>query len=796
MGQVSEVRIDDGADAAAIAGAPRVPHDGPRPSTRAILTAVAGMAALSLTWTFGLPAIGAPIAPHGSELAQGILNCTLQLVGAVLLARGAAVQRGRRRVAWSAIAAGAFIGGAGSIVWTAIMVTTGLHPTGDLVNGMYATALAFTTVGVALLPPSEQRSRRVRWVDTAILMVAALTLVWAAPLHQQSDGSAIAGFPTVSVFELVTVTTILVAVGALARSRPDRYGEVAPMAGALASSGVAMLLYAASPQGYPVTSRLADGLFCIGFVLAAATGLRLRGPRRPLQRRGSDHARHWLGLPEVATVATLVALTLRERDRGTSVTSLVLGTLVVALAMVRLTQLSIEQRRLGDSLRASADQLYHEARTDALTGLGNRLALDEHLSTTIDHLRRSPDDERAPLAVLYLDVDHFKRFNDALGHATGDGLLVEVARRITEELGDAAYRTGGDEFVAVVSGVDAPGADALAAAVLSRFDERVVVGDHEMTASVSIGVSAWPGGDDEGREPPTSAELLRGADLALYRSKELGRGRAVAFDPALARRAELQHRLRQGLQHAAERGELEVHLEPVADLVSHRVVGVTARLHWNSAEFGLLGPDVVIPIASEGGLLSATTGALLDEVGRILVRTRHAGGVDGDELWVGLALSHDQLVHPAVGELLVSCLDRPGVDPHRLHVDITEENVVDPTALESVAAMHQLGAHVTVEHFGTGPSSLLRLSHYPASTIRVDRSFVEGLGRRRGDTVIVTAIAELADRLDLALSADGIDEEFQAARLRGIGFRDGRGRLFGNRVELEALLSGTVGAPR
>ena len=760
-----------------------------RPSSRSIALSVLAVGAASAIWTLGLPAVGIGVSPWLAELGQGLANGALQAIGCVLVLRGAAVQTGRRRVAWMTIGMGALAGTIGTAVWSFVLATTGEHPEQALIDGLYALALFLTTIGVALLPPTELRSRRVRTVDTAIVMLMALTLVWVTPVHQQIDGRVIAGFPNISVVAIVTVVTVMVAVGAATRCRPDRHGEIALMAGALVCSGLGMMLYASAPGGYPTSSRLADTVFCVGFVLAAAAGLRLRGPARPPRRRGTDRSRHWFALPEVATVITLSAITVHERWDDTPVASLVLGAVAVALAIARLSQLGMEQRRLSTTLHDSAELLYREARTDTLTSLGNRLALDEHVSTLLSRRNRLPTEERRPVAVLFIDVDHFKRFNDALGHAVGDALLVEMACRIVAGVDQHAYRIGGDEFVAVVDDVDQAAAQALAGELIAGFDAPVEVDDHELGTSVSVGVACC----DDPAETITAAELMRRADLALYRAKELGRGTWAAFDPTLAARAELQHELRQGLQHAAERDELVVHFQPVAALRNHRLLGATARLHWPSPNQGLLGPDVIGPVAAEGGLVGATTEALVREVHRTLVDTAElATDGAGTPLWIGIRLTRDQLVHPAVGSLIRAVLDDPSVAPSRLRVDITEDTVVDDTALDVVAGLRDIGVHVTVEQFGTGPTSLLRLSRYPASAIRLDPSFVQSLGRRRDDTVIVTAVASLAQDLGLELSADGIDEDFQATYLDGLGFTSGRGRMFGERISREDLLTATL----
>jgi diguanylate cyclase (GGDEF)-like protein len=752
-----------------------------RPSAGRIAAAIAAVVGASAVWTLGMPALGVTIAPATAELVQGLVNTAAQAAGAVVLLRAAHRQTGRRRGAWMTIGLGAVVGACGSMLWSVVLFTTGRHPDSPVIDVLYATALFLSTLGVGLLPASRLRSRRVRVVDTATLMITALTLVWVTPVHQQVDGRAIAGFPTINVFEIVTVVTILVAVGAFARCRPDRHGEVALIAGALTCSGVGMLLYASSPAGYPTTSRLADVVFVLGFSFAIAAGLRLRGPAKPPRRRGNDRDRHWIALPEVATVTTLVAITVHERFDDSPVASLVLGSTVVALAIGRLLQLSTEQRRLSQSLHDSADQLYREARTDTLTLLGNRLALDEHLRTRLEHQERLPLAARETLTLLFVDIDHFKRFNDALGHAVGDGLLVEVAARIVRTLGQRAYRIGGDEFVAVLDGLTGAGAERMAGELIDSFAAPVVVDDHEMGVAVSVGVARWA--DEELGAVPTTEELVRRADLALYRAKELGRGQWAAYDPALAARAEQQHELRLGLERATERDELELRFEPVARLSTFRTVGLTASLHWHSSAHGLLGPDIIGPVAVEGGLVATTTARLFAGIRDALLDTREVRtDATGTPVWIGTRLTREELLHPAVMELVTGCLDHPGIEPSRLHIDVTEDTVADDSAVAVMTELRELGVHLTVEGFGTGPSSLMRLGDYPAAEIRLDRSFVEGLGRRRDDTVIITAVAGLAADLGLALSADGIDEEFLATYLEGLGCATGRGRLFGEEV--------------
>lgn len=758
--------------------------DGPRPGDRAVAALVGAAVAVSLLWNVAIDLVPSGSVGPVAELGHGLANAGVQTVGAVLLWRGATRTAGRRRVAWTAIAAGATVGAVGSWIWSAVLARTGHHPEEAVLDAIYGAALLLTTAGVTLVPPTTERSLRLRAVDAAILMVTALTLVWVLPLHQTEDGNVVAGFSELDLNQAVTVLTILVAVGAIARCRPDRQGEVAPMSAALALSGVGMLMYASSPEGYPVSSQLADTLFMASFVFAAVAGARLAGPPTPLRRRGGDLNGHWLALPEAATVTTLVAITLHERWDDSPAISIVLGATAVALAIARLLQLGLEQRRLSSTLQASAAQLHHEARTDALTGLGNRLGFDERLRTQLELQARTSTEDRLPIGVVFVDVDHFKRFNDALGHAVGDGLLVEVAHRLVSCCGEHVYRIGGDEFVAVVTGADTAAARTITASIIEAFEPAVVVDDHEMSVSVSAGLAVW---DDLAGRPPAAHELVRRADLALYRSKELGRATWTAFDPVLGERAARQHELRTGLQRALDADDLRVVLDPVVRLRSHRLVGATARLRWPH-DGGELDAAAISAVAVEGGLVAATVIALMEHARRALVATSHSTtDPTGTPLWISVPLTRDELVHPVALDVVAHTIADPRIGPARLRIEVTEATVVDPVALEALSSIRALGVHVTVEQFGTGPSSLLTMDDYPADAIRLDPSFVDGLGRRRDDTVVVTTVTSLATDLGLEVSADGIGEEFPSTYLEGLGVSTGRGRAFGESLDVATV---------
>lgn len=700
-----------------------------------------------------------------------VLQASIAVAATVVMLLGARRRSGRERAGWSVLAVGASVWACANITWA---VRSDLHVPGyDTVETLYLVSFVVTITGLVLLPPAVNRSGRIRHLDAAIMMVAAIALLWSLPMHAeiaQTSGSP--GVASLDLYALVEMALLVIAVGTLSRCLPDRNGEIRAFVASVVCLGLADLVWAWSgATGDGVLARVADALYAVvaALMLIAARRLDRAGTtEREPQRRRSDRVptTSRLALPELASVVALLAILVHERiyDHAPWVAALLSSTLIV-LAIVRLGVLSVEQRSLTSSLRRSISQLHTEARTDALTGTGNRIALDERLSTALEMSDRGAV---GTVSVVVLDLDRFKRVNDALGHQVGDGLLVELTRRLREHLDAHVYRTGGDEFVAVLVDVQPTTVKAMVDSALVAAHRPVEVGDHELVATVSAGVA-----DTDVLGRTDARALLRAADLALYRAKSSARGTAVVYDDELQRRADHLDELAVGLAAAGGRDELEVRFEPSVDLATREVVGATLGLWWDSPEHGLLRPDQVELIARDASLLGRMLQVRFAELHHRL-RELELGS---DELWLGVHLTAEELVHPALAGLV---LDAVGVgDRARLHVHVDESTISRGAAWEAVVAMHQLGLTVVIERFGTGPSSLRRLSHYPASGLRLDASFVHGLGRRLDDTVVVEVVADLAHQLGLDLYAEGLEEDAQRVALVRLGFAMGRGPLFG-----------------
>ncbi len=739
--------------------------------------------------------LGTPLSDQAMVLGAATIQSALAFAAGWLILRTVPTMRGRGRTAWTCIGAGMAAYFVASVGWTAATSVQGHQADSLLWDGVFLVSNLCVLAGLVALPPSANRSAPVRNIDTAIMMVAAACVLWALPvssLLQRVDEAT--GNPTAEtsagLYAALNVVVLLLAMGTLARCRPDVRGEIRPTVVAVVCASIGDLVFAVAPLGgYSEMARAADAFYVVGLVCTVVAAHRLTGPPMVAPPRGDGatgrRRRDRPAVAELATLGALVALAVHQQVyRAFSIVTILLGAALISLAIVRLAQLELEQRTLTRSLRDTADRLYHEARTDALTGLGNRLGLDARLRAGLAEAARVP--EAPGVSLFYIDIDHFKRINDGLGHHVGDELLVAVARRLVHTTGSDVYRVGGDEFVAVRTDLDRERAEALADAVVRALEPVFTIEDLELVVTASIGLArSEVRVDGLDRSADTPGAMLQRADLALYRAKELGRARWARYEPSLQARADERLELQQGLDLAIERREMELHHQPVVELSTGATVGLVCTLRWRSPRHGLLDADAFLPAAIEGGLLRALDDVLLDEVAPTC---RTVATSDRPDLWVAFDLSRAEVVHPGLVERVVETLRVVDAAPGALRVRVSEDTIVDETALGVVRQLSDAGVHLTVTGFGTGPSSLIQLSHYPASTIEVDASFVEGLGRRRDDTIIVHAVAGLTSDLGLELAAGGIHEDLQVRMLVDAGCAYGTGRRFGEPVTRAQLV--------
>jgi diguanylate cyclase (GGDEF)-like protein len=423
--------------------------------------------------------------------------------------------------------------------------------------------------------------------------------------------------------------------------------------------------------------------------------------------------------------------------------------------------------------RQAESKLNYLAYHDPLTGLANRRCFIERLEQS---LRESAEQDRQ-LAVLFIDLDQFKQVNDSLGHGVGDELLVAVAARLTEQvrLIDMLARLGGDEFICLMEGVRDEDEVALVAnEIIDAFERPFGLGDNELFLSASVGVSLFP------RDGASVVELMRNADTAMYRAKAVGRGQFHFYTPEMTRDAQQRIRMENLLRRALEHDEFTVHLQPQVDTASGRLVGAEALVRWNSPELGLVMPTRFIPLAEDSGIIIGLGNWVLQETCRQVMQWSDSGF---DLPMVSVNLSVKQLERPEFIDVLRDILEATGMEPAKLKLELTESVVMGVgDACTVLQRLRELGISLALDDFGTGYSSLSYLKMLPVQQLKIDRSFVTGIGRNPGDEAIIRTVIQLAASLGFEVVAEGVETAEQAAFLAGLGCQQLQGFLHGRAV--------------
>ncbi|MFD5752948.1 putative bifunctional diguanylate cyclase/phosphodiesterase [Streptomyces sp. NPDC127033] len=413
-------------------------------------------------------------------------------------------------------------------------------------------------------------------------------------------------------------------------------------------------------------------------------------------------------------------------------------------------------------------RLRYEATHDALTGLPNRTLFFERLEKTL----AAGDDAR--FGLCYLDLDGFKAINDSLGHSSGDRLLVEVADRLQScatAQGEMVARIGGDEFVALTTGPDTEGkVTDLANRILNVLATPIRLEGREFTVRGSIGIVEGP---SAGRSP---AEVLRSADITMYRAKAAGGNRYEVADPEADARAITRHGLTTALPTALERGEFFIEYQPLVDLDDGTVHGAEALVRWSHPQHGVLGPDRFIPLAEHTGLIVPLGRWVLEQSVRQarFWQQELPEGALGGPLRINVNLSPAQLHHPGLVADTVEVLERIGLPPGSLCLEVTESALIgaDEDLLKPLRQLAEMGVDIALDDFGTGYSNLANLRRLPVSVLKLDRSFTQGMQQHPADPVdlkIVEGIVSLAHSLELAVTVEGVETGAQAEQLRRLG---------------------------
>ena len=423
------------------------------------------------------------------------------------------------------------------------------------------------------------------------------------------------------------------------------------------------------------------------------------------------------------------------------------------------THEDVTERRRAE---AKVAQMAHY---DMLTGLPNRVSFGEELDRALARVRGG-----GSLALLFLDLDHFKRVNDTLGHFAGDELLKAAAERLRGSIGSSDFvaRLGGDEFAVIHTSVERPLEPvALAARISEALKAPFELQGHQVLAGVSIGISLAPNDASE-RE-----QLLKNADMALYEAKDGGRGTYCCYEPELDRRQKARQELEVDLRTALVNGELELHYQPIVNLETDRVSGCEALLRWHHPRHGLIAPGTFMPVAQESGLVNM--------LGEFVLRQACADAAAWpDGVKVAVNLSPAQFAGGKLPQVVVSALASSGLSAGRLELEITETVLMQNTftTLSSLHQLRGLGVCVAMDDFGIGHSSLSYLRSFPFDRIKIDRSFIEDVSQEDDCSAIVQAITNLAQRLNITTTAEGVETEQQRAKVRALGCIEMQGHLF------------------
>lgn len=434
---------------------------------------------------------------------------------------------------------------------------------------------------------------------------------------------------------------------------------------------------------------------------------------------------------------------------------------------------------ITDRKQAEA-HLSHLAHHDPLTDLPNRGLLSDRLRREVARARRGD----RPFALHLVDLDEFKSVNDLLGHAVGDQFLIEVARRLRALVGpeDTVARVGGDEFAVLQTGVtrDTDATD-LATRMVEAIGEPYVVAGRRLTSGASIGITFHPADGED------AAELLKNADLAMYRAKSDGGKQFCIYVSDMDRRHRQSLRLDAELREAIAGEQFVVHYQPQLEIGTGHVVGAEALLRWNHPEHGLLMPGEFLARAEENGLIVPINEWVLQEACRE-AKSWQARGLEG--LRIAVNLSPIQFRRRNVPLLVVRVLGDTGLDPRSLELEITENIVMGDTetVIAHLKQIHALGVGISIDDFGTGYSSLNYVKKFPVDRLKIDQCFVRNMSDDPNDAAIVRAIINLGHSLELAVTAEGVETERQEELLRAAGCDEVQGHLYGRAMPADRFV--------
>ena len=429
------------------------------------------------------------------------------------------------------------------------------------------------------------------------------------------------------------------------------------------------------------------------------------------------------------------------------------------------------------------EQLSHQAVHDTLTGLANRVLLRDRVTNALERRER----HGGAVAVLFVDIDDFKTVNDSLGHQAGDALLVEAAVRLGDAVrpGDTPARFGGDEFAVLLE--DCAGvaeATAVTKRIARAFSEPFVIDGRDVVVGASVGIAV-----EDGRGA-TADELLRDADVAMYRAKDAGKGRAETYEPSMRAEAVLRFERTSELRRACDEGEFSLRYQPIVSLQSGAITGLEALVRWEHPRWRELAPRDFVPLAEETGLIVPLGEWVLESVCR--ASQTWAIGKSGRRVdWLSANVSLRELQETDYTTRVAHILKKSGVEPGTILLEVTESAVMTNLEgmIEKLNELRAMGVRVAVDDFGTGHSSLEYLGRLPIDMVKVASPFIEGLGRRESDDELARAILHLGDTVGIETVAEGVQRSEQRDQLLALGCQLGQGYFFSEPLAEDEVLA-------
>ncbi len=734
--------------------------------------------------------------PDPASLVSNVGQC-LAPAAASLACLAASRRAGRANCSgdqrgWEFLAMSALSWSLGQVVWTFYDVSKIAAPFPSLADVGYLLAVPLALTGVLFMSDrSSTETRLVAVVDGLIIAAGLLSISW--PLVLGPSWEAGGDSPLTFALSLAyPIGTLVVGSGVLmAIMRSGRRRGTVPLvtiaAGLLVLASADSIFVWTTLQGTEQEVSIADlgwtGGYLIIFVAALSYPVTLKATARVLAEREAASFRRAILPLTIAGAALLLRLGLAVA--GTSETGFLTAVTAVTVALVFARHLMTmrENQELThtleekiEELTAREQQLTHQAFHDPLTGLANRRLFGDRVAHALARSRRTG--ERT--GVLFVDLDDFKVVNDSLGHASGDRLLVAVGARLSGCVrpGDTVARLGGDEFGVLLEELeDLEQPETVAERILAALDVPFPVDGRQVFTRASIGMAvAHTGTQTEGDH------LLADADAALYAAKAAGKATFRRFEREMRVSAIERLELSQDLRRAIEDEQFLCDYQPIVDLITGRIVALEALVRWDHPDRGVLAPTTFITVAEETGVISQVGLLVLHMATRQAARWREAGQVPAD-LDLHVNLSGRQLEEVDLVAEVRRALSTTGFPANLLVLEITESVAVDMAArhLERLVGLQALGVRLAIDDFGTGYSSLSYLRTLPVDVLKIDRAFAQP-GDTTTDQVLLEAIVKLGHSLGIAVVAEGIESEDQAATLRRMGCRRAQGFLFSRPV--------------